>query len=121
MPQVACLQAEQASAVLAGGAFWPIVALVLIALAAAAIISPLVRARYRTRVARLMALDQVRPRPAAWWQRARRAVAAVASSSTACAGNPAEWRERVRAVERRLTRATLVAWAAFALFAAAAA
>ncbi len=120
MPQLACLQADSASAALAGGVFMPLVGLVLLALAAAAAVSPLVRARYRARVARLMALDEVLPRPDAWWQRARRIAAPVASStSEAATRDAADWRERVRRVERRLTRATLVAWAAFALFAAA--
>jgi len=120
MRDLACLRDGVVAAPSLGDAFGWIVGLVLLALAAAASVSPIVRGRYRARVARLMALEQVLPRPAAWWQRILRGAdrAAPAAFATAAWG-VAELRARAALVERRLTRATLVAWAAFAIFAAA--
>src|SRR6185295_11857973 len=120
MRDLACLRDGVVAAPSLGDAFGWIVGLVLLALAAAASVSPIVRGRYRSRVARLMALEQVLPRPAAWWQRILRGAdrADRAALATAASG-VAELRARAALVERRLRRATLVAWAAFAIFAAA--
>jgi len=120
MPDLACLRDAHAASLSAADAFGWIVGLVFIALAAAAIASPLVRARYRARVARLMAFEQVLPRPAAWWQHMQhRADAAPSAPKAAPPLAAAELRARAAHVERRGARATLVAWAAYALFAAA--
>ena len=120
MRDLACLHGAEAVVPSAADAFGWIVGLVLLALAAAATVSPIVRSRYRARVTRLMALEQVTPRPAAWWQRtlARTSGEGGATPLPATAG-VAELRARAASTERRITRATLVAWATFALFAAA--
>ena len=120
MFDLSCLRDSGVATPSSGDLFGWIVGIVFLGLVTAAIASPVVRARYRARVTRLMALEQVQPRPAAWWQRAHRrdddlAVSAPAPSRP----DAAALRARAAEVERRLTRATLIAWLVFALFAAA--
>ena len=119
MGDLACLFDAGAVHASTAQAFSWVVGLVFLALVAAASVSPIVRSRYRARVVRLMALEQVLPRPAAWWQNAARRGGGTAASSATTATTPSGLHASAARVERRLTRATLVAWATFALFAAA--
>ena len=120
MFDLSCLRDSGAAAPSSGDVFGWIVGVVFLGLVTAAIASPIVRARYRARVARLMALEQVQPRPTAWWQRAHRRGDDVAAPAPApSAVDAAALRARAAHVERRLARATLVAWLVFALVAAA--
>ena len=101
------------------GLFNLVAALLVVAFAGAAIVSPLVRSRYRRRVGRLMALDQVLSRPAGWWALAGYQPGASTPTATVPpSGAPVLMARAVRA-QRRITRATLVAWAVFSLFGAA--
>ena len=101
------------------GLFQTITALLVVAFAGAAIVSPLVRSRYRRWVRRLMALDQVSSRPADGPPRSgREAVAATAAATAPLAAAPLLIARAAHA-ERRVTRATLVAWAVFSVFAVA--
>jgi len=120
MLDLACLRDGHAAGPSAADTFGWIVGIVFLALAAAAIASPLVRARYRARVTRLMALEQVLPRPPAWWQHAlRRSEGATVAATAAGPRTAAELHARAAQVERRIRRATLVARPAYALVAAA--
>ena len=83
MLDLACLRDGHAAGPSAADTFGWIVGIVFLALAAAAIASPLVRARYRARVTRLMALEQVLPRPPAWWQHALRRSEGATVAATA--------------------------------------
>ena len=75
--------------------------------------APLIRRAYRNHVVRLMGLDQVNPRPAAWWKRF--APSSETSSGTAPKKSAGQILEQARAAEHRLTLATAAAWLAFTL------
>ena len=77
--------------------------------------APLIRRAYRNHVVRLMGLDQVHPRPAAWWE--RHAPSSEASSGAAPAMSVGQILKQARAAENRLTLATAAAWLAFTLIA----
>ena len=119
MPDLACLQAFGTGGLSSTKVFEMVAGSLLFALAASAIVSHIVRFRYRAWVARLMALDTVLPRPAAWWQSTRGRDGGGAADVRPLPGSAAAPEIRAAQVERRLTRATLVAWAAFSLCAAA--
>lgn len=100
------------------GLFNVIAALLVVAFAGAAIASPLVRSRYRRWVRRLMALDQVSSRPAGWSPRSGPQVVSAPTTTLPAAGAAVLTARAVQA-QRRITRATLVAWAVFSVFGAA--
>lgn len=96
------------------GAFNLVAVCVVLAVAAAAFLSPLLRRAYRRRVTRLMRLDQVSPRPSGWWHSDR----GGAPRESAAGHRPADAESlatRARARERRITLATGAAWLAFVL------
>jgi hypothetical protein len=106
---------ESSDLMLSGGLFNLATGVMLISIVVAAIIAPLVRKAYRSRVQRLMGLNQVRPRPDSWWQ-----------SLSGRAGPQVEEAEPVTSEarmasclrgERRIARATGAAWLAFILVA----
>lgn len=108
---------EGAELMLSDGLFNTIGALMIVSIVVAAILAPLVRSRYRARVQRLMGLNQVHPRPDGWWQaRDNRGQtpdndsAAVSVTREARIASGLDW-------ERRVSRATVVAWLAFILVA----
>ncbi len=113
---VSCLQAAGGAADDASSSlFNTVAALLLVAFAGAAIVSPVVRSRYRRWVARLMAFEQVLPRPPSWWTRDGDAVPFGAPAATTTA-TPTSLTARIAEVERRIIRATLIAWGMFSLF-----
>jgi len=101
------------------GLFNLVAGLLVLAFAGAAIVSPLVRSRYRRWVSRLMALEQVLPRPAGWWAPAGNEAAVGTPTSTVTSAGAPVLKARAVQAERRITRATLVAWGVFSLFGAA--
>jgi hypothetical protein len=90
--------------------------LLVMAFAGAALVSPLVRSRYRRSVARLMTFEQVLPRPSSWWTRAGEAAPVSASAAPAPATGAPGLRARATQAEQRITRAALIAWGVFSLF-----
>src|SRR4029079_7725894 len=72
MLDLACLRDGHAAGPSAADTFGWIVGIVFLALAPGASASPAGLARDPARVTRLMALEQVLPRPPAWWQHALR-------------------------------------------------
>jgi hypothetical protein len=90
--------------------------LLVMAFAGAALVSPLVRSRYRRSVARLMTFEQVVPRPSSWWTRAGEAAPVSASAAPAPATGAPGLRARATQAEQRITRAALIAWGVFSLF-----
>lgn len=104
---------ESSELMLSAGLFGVTVAFMLISISFMAMIAPLVRNAYRSRVQRLMGLNQVNPRPDAWWRaRSNRLTSADGNaepvSSETRMANCLHW-------ERRITRATTAAWLAFML------
>ncbi len=115
-----CLQtAGSASADASTSLFNLVAGLLVLAFAGAAIASPIVRSRYRRWVARLMAFDQVLPRPASWWTRDGERSAVDATTATAPASAAPALMTRAMLAERRIVRATLVAWGVFSVLGAA--
>jgi hypothetical protein len=104
---------ESSDLMLSAGTFDVAAALMLIAVTIAALFAPLVRRAYRNRVQRLMGLNQVRPRPDAWWQaRSNRAESPEGEAEPVTGEAPMA---NCLHQERRITRATVAAWLAFTL------
>lgn len=139
MIDLSCLQGPlppAADMLFSDGVFDAMAGLLVIAVILAAIAAPLVRHRYRQRVVRLMGFDQVAPRPGAVPATLDQAAhladggagaagvggsAARATPTAGSAGGPAgaeALATLARQRERRITRATVVAWLAFAVLGA---
>jgi len=101
--------------ILGDGLFNIIAAMVFFSIALVAMCSPVIRRAYRTRVVRLMGLDQVQPRPSSWWKNNLARTSAAASAVTSSAQSAAEIQARANNWEKQVARATIAAWLAFVL------
>jgi len=120
MSVLSCLDQPSANAdemLFSSGLFNITGVMLLVAFAAVALASPLIRRAYRKRVVRLMGLNQVRERPTGWWDASGLKGQAVNANdsrpetqvdSQSLISQAAAW-------ERHVTLATTVGWLAFLL------
>jgi hypothetical protein len=93
------------------------VAAIIIGTAVCVILAtPLIRHAYRRRITRLMGLNQVQPRPEAWWQAQRRSGSARRLETVAKPSDAAAIVASAAAREWRVTLASVVAWLVFTAF-----
>lgn len=118
MSVLACLYEPppaRAEMLLGDGLFNIAGAMIFGCIALVTLFAPLIRRAYRKHVVRLMGLDQVNPRPAAWWK--RHAPSSEASSGAAPKKGAGQILDQAHVAENRLTLATAAAWMAFTLMA----
>lgn len=130
MIDLSCLQGPlppAADMLFSDGVFDAMAGLLVFALILAAVAAPLLRRRYRQRVVRLMGFNQVAPRPGSVpapgdpvAQLAEGGAGAASGGEPAAAARAGSDSAEALATlarqrERRITRATLVAWLTFAL------
>jgi hypothetical protein len=102
------------SLILSGGFSLTLVSILLLALAGAALASPLVQRAYQRRILRLMRFNQVAPRPSQWWSsRSAAGDSPVDEVGSESGGDGPDLLELVSRRERRLAASTLLAWLAF--------
>lgn len=120
MIDLACLKGPPPPAgelLFSDGVFNIVGGMLVLAILLAALAAPLTRSRYRRRIVRLMGFDQIAPRPVAPASSGPRFGTRASSASLAVAPPRRDALAGLSAQrERRITRATVAAWLAFAAF-----